>query len=222
MLQIIHHINVMKIPMNPKFLFKDVFNLFFLTVPSLFYQLMSGIPVSVGNKVVGRARIIKKSKIVCLLTSSKNGQLIIGDNFKCNNKIKSNSIGLIQPCVFNISTQGSKIIIGKNVGISGSTINATTTITIGDNVLIGSGCLISDTDSHPIDWKDRLLEKNDTTAKSPITIKDNVFIGARSIILKGVTIGECAVVGAGSVVSKDVSPYTIVCGNPAKVVKLIK
>ena len=114
--------------MNPKRFFKDMFNLFFFDSPSLFYQLMSGIPISFTNKVVGRARIIKKNKIICLFTKSKNGELIIGTKFKCNNKLKSNSIGLIQPCIFNISTQGSKIIIGNNVGISGSTINATTTI----------------------------------------------------------------------------------------------
>ena len=174
------------------------------------------------NRLVGGLKIIKKNKLICLLTKTKNGELIIGNDFKCNNKIKSNSIGLIQPCVFNISTSGSKIIIGNNVGISGSSINATTTITIEDNVLIGSGCLISDTDSHPLHWEDRLYNNNDKTAKAPITVKKNAFIGARSIILKGVTIGECAIVGAGSVVSKDVPPYSIVCGNPARVVKTLK
>ena len=151
-----------------------------------------------------------------------NGKIIIGDNFKCNNKVTSNSIGLIQPCVFNISSSGSRIIIGNNVGISGSTINATTTITIGDNVMIGSGCLITDTDSHPLHWKDRLEERNELTRRAPITIEDDAFIGARSIILKGVTIGKGAVIGAGSVVSKDVPPFAIVCGNPAKIVKTLE
>ena len=95
-------------------------------------------------------------------------------------------------------------------------------MTIGNNVLIGSGCLISDTDSHPIDWEDRFYDRNEKTRKAPIVIKDNAFIGARSIILKGVTIGEGAVIGAGSVVSKDVPHYSIVCGNPARVVKTLK
>ena len=58
--------------------------------------------------------------------------------------------------------------------------------------------------------------------KAPIIIKDNAFIGARSIILKGVTIGEGAIVGAGSVVSEDVPPFTVVCENPAKVVKSLQ
>lgn len=156
------------------------------------------------------------------MTRSKNGELIIGNNFKSNNKIKSNSIGLIQPCIFNIYAPNSKIIIGDNVGISGSTICATTSVTIGNNVLIGSGCLISDTDSHPIDWEDRLYDRNEKTRKDPIVIEDNVFIGARSIILKGVTVGEGAVIGAGPVVSKDVPPYTVVAGNPARVVKTLQ
>ena len=84
------------------------------------------------------------------LLRQPNGTLTIGSHFKCNNRKKSNSIGLIQPCVFNISILGSLLTIGNNVGISGSSISATTSVTIGDNVLIGSGCLITDTDAHPI------------------------------------------------------------------------
>ena len=134
----------------------------------------------------------------------------------------SNSVGIFQPCFFNISASGSKIIIGNNVGISGSTINATTSITIGDNTIIGSGCLITDTDSHPIYAAERNLPDWPKYTKSkPIVIGKNVFIGARSIMLKGVTIGDGAVVGAGSVVTKDVPANTIVAGNPARVIKTI-
>jgi acetyltransferase-like isoleucine patch superfamily enzyme len=55
-------------------------------------------------------------------------------------------------------------------------------------------------------------------ASRPIVIEDDVFIGARAIILKGVTIGKGCVVGAGAVVAKSVPPYSVVVGNPAKVV----
>ena len=121
------------------------------------------------------------------------------------------------------SVIGSNCVIYHNVTLgSRKIINSKRHPTIGNNVLIGSGCLISDTDSHPIDWEDRLYDRNEKTRKVPIVIEDNVFIGARSIILKGVTIGEGAVIGAGSVVSKDVPPYSIVCGNPARVVKTLK
>ena len=135
--------------------------------------------------------------------------------------MSSNEIGLIQPCIFNIATTGSKIVIGDNVGISGSTICASKSVTIGDRVLVGSGCIITDTDSHPIDWEDRKAHKNDKTKSSPVVIGDDVFIGARSIILKGVTIGNHSVVGAGSVVSKDVPPDCVVAGNPAIIVKYL-
>lgn len=192
-----------------------------IILPTIYYSVISGLKINSTHIIVGRPRIIKKNRLVSWLLNQDNGKIIIGDNFKCNNKVISNSIGLIQPCVFNISSSSSRIIIGNNVGISGSTINATTTITIGDNVMIGSGCLITDTDSHPLHWKDRLEERNEMIMRSPITIENDVFIGARSIILKGVTIGKGAVVGAGSVVSKDVPPFAVVCGNPAKIIKFI-
>ncbi len=150
--------------------------------------------------------------------NTKVGLLSIGTRFLCNNSMRSNSIGVIQPCLFNINSSG-RLIIGNNVGISGSTIRVTESVTIGNNVLIGSGCLITDTDAHPLDWQDRLNGCNEKTLSAPIIIEDNVFIGARSIILKGVTIGERSVVGAGSVVCKDVPSDCVVAGNPAKIVK---
>ncbi|MNW06569.1 putative acetyltransferase [compost metagenome] len=70
--------------------------------------------------------------------------------------------------------------------------------------------MISDTDYHQIEG---------TVSTKPIVIGDEVWIGCKSIILKGVTIGNGAVVAAGSVVTKDVEPYTLVAGIPAKVIK---
>ena len=128
---------------------------------------------------------------------------------------------MIQPTFFNVFPRGT-LRIGDNVGISGTTISCSEAITIGNNVLIGSGCLITDTDGHPIDPEKRhAANYYDSVVNSPVVIGDDVFIGARSIILKGVTIGQGAIVGAGSVVTKDVPPRAIVAGNPAKVVKMI-
>lgn len=89
-------------------------------------------------------------------------------------------------------------------------------ITFGANVLIGPKVIIWGRD-HGMK-RDTLMNKQPYT-REPITIGNDVWIGACSIILKGVTIGDGAVVAAGSVVTKDVEPYTIVGGNPAKFIK---
>lgn len=199
-----------------------LYRFFIQVLPTIWFCFLSGLRYNKSWRIVGKVRILRKNRISCWLLKQNNGSLIIGDDFLCNNKVESNSIGLIQPCIFNINAPGSKLIIGNNVGISGSTICATTSVTIGDNVLIGSGCIITDTDAHPIDWEYRKNGKNEKTKRSPIVIGNDVFIGARSIILKGVTIGDRAVIGAGSVVSKDVPADCIVAGNPAVVVKQLR
>jgi acetyltransferase-like isoleucine patch superfamily enzyme len=76
------------------------------------------------------------------------------------------------------------------------------------------------TDAHHINAEDRMNPTK--TLSKPIIIDDDVFSGARSIILKGVKIGKGSVVGAGSVVTKDVPSFCIVAGNPAKTVKYLK
>ncbi len=149
----------------------------------------------------------------------KKSVIKIGKNFISQADIRWNVYGIIQPNVLNVRTPGAQIIIGDNVGISGSTISASQSIVIGNNVLIGSGCVICDSDAHPIHPKDRNDSKK--TKSIPIKIEDDVFIGARCLILKGVTIGKGSVIGAGSVVTHDVMPMSIYAGNPAKFIKKI-
>ena len=141
-------------------------------------------------------------------------------------------------CVINgtINMGEAEFIIGDRVMINGSTFYCTTGITIGNDVLMSWGCTVADSNMHSVVSSDRVKElatakreyDNNTigdsqdliTIKSaPIVIKDKVWVGFSCIIMKGVTIGEGAVIGAGSVVTKDVPDYAVVCGNPAKVVK---
>lgn len=205
-------------------MFSELCHFLFVRIPTFFWCLLSGLPFDKTWGIRGRIYVGRNSWLLRLKHPEiKKGVLTIGKNFHCNNRLTSNSVGIFQPCFFNVSSSGSRIVIGDNVGISGSTINATTTITIGDNTIIGSGCLITDTDSHPILAEQRLLKDYfKYTNSKPITIGKNVFIGARSIIMKGVTIGEGAVIGAGSVVTKDVPANAIAAGNPARVVKMIE
>lgn len=197
------------------------YHFFYVLIPTFFNCKMAGLPFQKTWNIVGKPVVIKRKWYERLIKSHRGGRIEIGEYFNCNNKVDSNSIGLIQPCVFNIAIDGSAINIGNNVGISGSTINAAELITIEDNVIIGSGCLITDTDSHPLAYEDRMTNNTSKTRVAPINIKEGAFIGARCIIMKGVTIGRHSIVGAGSVVTKSVPDYSLACGNPAKVIKPI-
>ena len=198
---------------------KSLYQFFFVALPTWWWCLLSGLSYQKSWKLKGAAKVIRHSWLIRMLLHVDNGKIIIGSGFKCNNRVKSNSIGLIQPCVFNISYPSSCIIIGDNVGISGSSICARKSVTIGNNVLIGSGCLITDSDAHPIDWRARREGNEDGVSCDPVLIGDDVFVGSRSVILKGVTIGERTVIGAGSVVVRDIPADCIAAGNPARVVK---
>lgn len=146
------------------------------------------------------------------------GMIKIAKSFECCSHSKYNSIGVIQRAVIRTTNSQAKVIIGHHTGISGCTISASDSIEIGDYVLIGSGALLTDSDAHPLDAKRRRI-KGIPGASAPIKIGNDVFIGARVIVLKGVRIGDRAVIGAGSVVSSDVPSDCIVAGNPAKIIK---
>lgn len=112
---------------------------------------------------------------------------------------------------------GKNIKIGKNVFInSGCHFQDQGGITIGNDVLIGHNVVIA-TINH-----DLAPSQNRKNHYAPITISNNVWIGSNATILPGVTIGEWAVVAAGAVVTKNVEPYTVVGGNPAKLIKTVE
>ena len=127
---------------------------------------------------------------------------------------------------------GGRIQIGE-YGYIGeqSKIWSAASISIGNRVLISHNVNIFDSLTHPVNPKmrheqfkkiisNRHLNEIDLQEEA-VCIKNDVLIGCMSIILKGVTIGEGAIVGAGSVVTKDVPPWTIVAGNPAKIIREI-
>lgn len=112
--------------------------------------------------------------------------------------------------------KGAYLEIGTNSRINGCHISASERIIIGKNVRISQYVLIMDNDFHQV--TDHFADGK----KNPIIIEDDVWIAAKATILKGVTIGKGAVVAAGAVVTKDVKPYTVVAGVPAKVIREIK
>jgi galactoside O-acetyltransferase len=124
--------------------------------------------------------------------------------------------------------RGSVVRIGDRTFVGGSTIVSADCVEIGNDVLISWGCWIVDHDSHALQWQNRAQDVSEWYAgrkdwtrvpRSPVRIDDRAWIGFNSIILKGVHVGEGAVVAAGSVVTRDVEPYTLVAGNPAREVR---
>ena len=112
---------------------------------------------------------------------------------------------------------GKNIKVGKNVFInSGCCFQDQGGIEIGNGALIGQQVVIA-TLNHDLD-----PEKRGNMFPAPVKIGNKVWIGAHATILPGVTIGEGAVVGAGAVVTKDVPPYAVVAGVPAKIIKFVK
>lgn len=122
--------------------------------------------------------------------------------------------------------------IGSNTFVGGSILVSAYRIEIGDDVLMSWGCTVVDHDSHPLHWDDRRTDVSDTLVGKPkdwsnvtirpVSIGNKAWIGFNVIILKGVTIGEGAIVAAGSVVTKDVPPYAIVAGNPARFIRNVE
>jgi len=111
---------------------------------------------------------------------------------------------------------GASVRIGKNSGASSARIIAYQEIIIGEGTLIGAGSLLCDSDMHEVP-----LGSEHPVQVAPIHIGDRVFIGANCTILKGVTIGDGAVIGAASVVHHDIPPGVLAAGNPATVIRRI-
>lgn len=164
------------------------------------------------------------------LTTRPSAKIIIGNDFVFTSGEAFNPLCRnIRGCIF--ADYGAFIKIGNAVGISSACLWAKTSITIGNNVNIGGGCILLDTDAHNMDYmvrRDRTVMPNKKysfdgySAKSlPIIIGDDVLIGAYSIILKGVTIGARSVIGSGSIVTRDIPADCIAAGNPARVIKYL-
>ena len=131
-----------------------------------------------------------------------------------------------------IRTDKNSILeIGNNCGMSSTLMHVKEKVKIGNNVKIGACCLILDSDFHSLDYRIRngsICDENGANIDSqmaktkPVVIEDDVLIGARTIILKGVTIGARSVIGAGSVVTRNIPSDCIAAGNPCRVLKKIE
>ncbi len=151
---------------------------------------------------------------------SIQGTFIIGKNFHVNSQVNANPIGRTYKCMF-IVRKNAKLEIGNNVGLSGTTIVCQKNIILGNDIKIGGNVCIYDTDFHSLSASKRINSMQDAkyTTRATVIIMDNVFIGAHSTILKGVTIGKNSIIGACSVVTKNIPPNEIWAGNPIRYIR---
>jgi galactoside O-acetyltransferase len=153
-----------------------------------------------------------------ILENPRGGTLHVGDDSMIEGRIV-------------LARPEARVTIGHRSFIGGgTTLDCSTSISIGDDVLIAYGGIVMDHNSHSVffeDRKDDLLAwhrkeyRFNHVACAPTTIERRCWIGARCIILKGVTLGEGCVVGAGSVVTRSFPSNSLIAGNPARLIRVI-
>lgn len=188
--------------------FKSIKQCFYILLNRFVFHLRG---YSYGNNM----RIYNKLYVI------GKGTITIGNNLLFTSGSSINPIAR-NICGSLYTSPSGHIEIGDNVGISSACIWSDLKISIGNNVNIGADSIIIDTDVHSLDYIERRNVKSKQNIKSqPIVIEDDVWIGARCQILKGVTIGARSVIGAGSIVTKNIPPDSIAAGNPCKVIRNI-
>jgi len=163
----------------------------------------------------------KNSIIKPFLNFSQANYISIGQNVNIGNSCRIT----VSTDFCGLSTKSktkTKIKIGNHVDIGNNTfISANNNIQIGNHVIMAPLVFITDHD-HGFLNITKNLHQQPLTENGFVKIEDNVFLGVKCSILKNVTIGTHSVVGANSVVTKNVPPFSIVAGNPAKIIKKLK
>lgn len=180
--------------------------------------------VALANWVIG-LRIRRSGRVIAgrgsrvswwrLRMGSQGNRVVIGQD------------SIVQ-CRIDFDGEQGRVAIGDRSYIGASHLVCHSGIEIGQDVIISWGVTIVDHDSHSIFWSERSADvalwhkgqkRWDHVTIRPVVIADKVWIGFGVSILKGVIIGEGAVIGACSVVTRNVEPYSVVAGNPARVIR---
>lgn len=185
---------------------------FFQRIFHFSYLKYFGVEVNFGDVSLVGLPIIKRYE---------GSRIIIGRGVTLVSNSRGNVAGINHPVILATLAAGAVIQIGDGVGISGSSICAVKKISIGKQAGLGANADVFDTDFHAADSMANTQRGILDAASAPISIGEAVWIAANAMILKGVNIGNGAVIGAGSVVRKDVPANALAIGNPAAVIRYL-
>ncbi len=183
----------------------------------LFSTMRSRISLGWQGAVVGRSFRTSGS---CFFKLRQAGSIRIGDHVTFIADTRSNRVGLTNPVVLETWGDG-EIEIGDFSGGSSVVISSRSKVVVGQHVLLGGNVRIFDHDFHSVNAEMRrspALDRADIQSR-PVMVGNDVLIGTNAMVLKGVTIGDQAIIGAGSVVTHDVPSGEIWAGNPARKLK---
>jgi maltose O-acetyltransferase len=153
----------------------------------------------------GKARAPFSVRLRGRVRVSGCGEVLLGEGVSLS--------GTVVPVELVTYTSG-RIEIGNHTFVNyGSSIAARTSVKIGSHCLLGHYTFVMDNDQHDV------IRHTELPKSEPVIIEDHVWIGSKVVILPGVRIGSCAVIGAGSIVTKNIPPRCVAAGNPARVLR---
>jgi maltose O-acetyltransferase len=156
-------------------------------------------------RLAGKARAPFSVRVRGRVQLSGSGEVVLGEGVSLN--------GTIVPIEL-VTYNSGRIEIGNHTFINyGSSIAARASVKIGHDCHLGHYTFVMDNDQHGV------VRRLELPRSYPVVIEDHVWIGAKVVILAGVRIGSRAVIGAGSIVTKDVPPRCVAAGNPARVLR---
>lgn len=177
----------------------------------LFKRLIFGVKVGRESRSYGSIIIMRYPR----------SEIIIGNNFSnVSSSARCTAGSIYSVTKLRTHSKTAKIILGDNVGLNGTSIVARSkTVSIGDNTIIAPNCVIMDSDFHALWPPDNRVDNPDLEKDADVIIGRNVWIGSKCIILKGSSIGDNSVIGAGSVVNREIPSNVLAAGVPARVIR---